>query len=157
MCFFQIKWLCVTTKYKLEEFLALNFRILTHFSYYPIVECSPPSFNYCRHVDLKDTIHFDYLFLIHLQVQNLWHQDDSDMQADYPHVFYMNFIVYLLTYLRIWALLEEPPIVQPLKNFPAFYGTRRLNTVFARALHWSLSWAISIQSTPSHPISLRSI
>jgi hypothetical protein len=23
---------------------------------------------------------------------------------------------------------------------------------FTRALHWSLSWAISIQSTPSHPI-----
>jgi hypothetical protein len=41
--------------------------------------------------------------------------------------------------------------VQPLKNFRAFYGTRRFNTVFTRALHWSLSWAIYIQSTPSHP------
>jgi hypothetical protein len=29
--------------------------------------------------------------------------------------------------------------------------------VFTRAFHWSLSWAISIQSTPSHLISLRSI
>jgi hypothetical protein len=29
--------------------------------------------------------------------------------------------------------------------------------VFTRAFHWSLSWTISIQSTPSHPISLRSI
>jgi hypothetical protein len=29
--------------------------------------------------------------------------------------------------------------------------------VFTRALHWSLSWATSIQSSPSHPISLRSI
>jgi hypothetical protein len=29
--------------------------------------------------------------------------------------------------------------------------------VFTRAVHWSLSWARSIQSTPSHPISLRSI
>jgi hypothetical protein len=29
--------------------------------------------------------------------------------------------------------------------------------VFTRALHWSLSWARSIQSIPSHPISLRSI
>jgi hypothetical protein len=29
--------------------------------------------------------------------------------------------------------------------------------MFTRALHWSLSWARSIQSTPSHPISLRSI
>jgi hypothetical protein len=41
----------------------------------------------------------------------------------------------LLTYLRSWALLEEPPILQLLKNFPAFYGTRRFNTVFTRALH----------------------
>jgi hypothetical protein len=29
--------------------------------------------------------------------------------------------------------------------------------MFTRALHWSLSWARSIQSTPSHPISLRYI
>jgi hypothetical protein len=29
--------------------------------------------------------------------------------------------------------------------------------VFTRALHWSLSWARSLQSIPSHPISLRSI
>jgi hypothetical protein len=36
--------------------------------------------------------------------------------------------------------------VQLLKNFPAFYGTRRFITVFTRALHWSLSWARSIQS-----------
>jgi hypothetical protein len=40
----------------------------------------------------------------------------------------------LLTYLRSWALLEKPPIMQPLKNFPAFYGTRRFITVFTRAL-----------------------
>jgi hypothetical protein len=40
-----------------------------------------------------------------------------------------------------WILLEKPPNVQPLKNFPTFYGTRRLITVFTRALHWSLSWA----------------
>jgi hypothetical protein len=64
---------------------------------------------------------------------------------------------YLLTYSRSWALLEEPPIVQPLKNFPACYGTRRFNTMFTRAIHWSLSWAISIQSKSFHPISLRSI
>jgi hypothetical protein len=29
--------------------------------------------------------------------------------------------------------------------------------VFTRAIHWSLSWATSIQSTPSHFISSRSI
>jgi hypothetical protein len=36
------------------------------------------------------------------------------------------------------SLLEELSIVQPLMNPPAFYGTRRFNTVFTRALHWSL-------------------
>jgi hypothetical protein len=35
-----------------------------------------------------------------------------------------------------WALLEKKSVVQLLKNFPAFYGTRRLITVFTRALHW---------------------
>jgi hypothetical protein len=64
---------------------------------------------------------------------------------------------FLSTYLLSWALLEKPPIVQLLKNFPVFYGSRRFITVFTRALHWSRSWARSIQSVPSHPISLRSI
>jgi hypothetical protein len=44
--------------------------------------------------------------------------------------------------------------VQLLENFPAFYGTRRFITVFTRVLHWSLSWARSIRSIPSHLISL---
>jgi len=42
---------------------------------------------------------------------------------------------------------------QSVKKFPAFYGTRRFITVFARARHW----ARCIQSTPSHPVSPRSI
>jgi hypothetical protein len=63
---------------------------------------------------------------------------------------------YLFTYLRCWSLLEKLPIVQPLKNFPAFYATRRLVTIFTRALHWPLSSARSIQSIPSNPLSLRS-
>jgi hypothetical protein len=49
------------------------------------------------------------------------------------------------------------PIVQLLKNFPAFYGTRMFITVFTRALHSSLSWDRSIQSTASHHIPLRFI
>jgi hypothetical protein len=56
-----------------------------------------------------------------------------------------------------WDLLEKLQLLQLLKNFPAFYGTRRFITVITRAIHWSLSWAKSIQSTPSHPISQRSI
>jgi hypothetical protein len=49
-----------------------------------------------------------------------------------------------------WALLEKLPIAQILKNFSAFYGTRRFTTPFTRALHWSLSWARSIHTIPSH-------
>jgi hypothetical protein len=43
-------------------------------------------------------------------------------------------------YTHSWssALLERPPIVQPLKNFPGFYGIQRFITMFTRALHWSL-------------------
>jgi hypothetical protein len=61
-------------------------------------------------------------------------------------------------FIHSWsqALLEKPPVVQLLKNFLAFYGTQRFITLFTRALHRSLSWARSIQSIPSHPISLRS-
>jgi hypothetical protein len=55
-----------------------------------------------------------------------------------------------------WALLEKPPIVQPLKNFPEFYGNRRFITVFTKALHWSLSSARSIQPISSHLIYLSS-
>jgi hypothetical protein len=40
------------------------------------------------------------------------------------------------THSWCWALLEKLPIVQILKNFPAFYGTRRFIVVFTRALHW---------------------
>jgi hypothetical protein len=60
-------------------------------------------------------------------------------------------------FMELRALLEKPPVVQLFKNVPALYGTRRFITVFTRALHWSLSWDRSIQSIPSHTISLRSI
>jgi hypothetical protein len=46
---------------------------------------------------------------------------------------------YLLTYLWSRALLEKPPIVQPLKNFPVFYGTQRFIFLLTRAFLWSLS------------------
>jgi hypothetical protein len=47
--------------------------------------------------------------------------------------------IYTLTHSWSWAILEKPPIVQLLKNFPAFYGTQSFITVSTRALHWSLS------------------
>jgi len=43
------------------------------------------------------------------------------------------------------------------QEIPHFYGNRRLITVFTRAQHWSLFWARQIQSTPFHPISIKSI
>jgi hypothetical protein len=56
-----------------------------------------------------------------------------------------------------WTLLKKPPVAQLLTNFPAVYGTQRFITVFTRVSHWSLSWTRSIQSTPPHRISLKSI
>jgi hypothetical protein len=74
------------------------------------------------------------------------------------HILYKNSL-HTYNYLTSWSwdLPQKPPIVQLLKDFPAFYGTRRFITVFTTALHWSPSWARSIQSIQPHPISLRSI
>jgi hypothetical protein len=55
-----------------------------------------------------------------------------------------------LTHSWNWALLEKPPLVHLLKNFPTFYGTRRFISMFTRAVHLSLSWVRSIQSIPSY-------
>jgi hypothetical protein len=56
-----------------------------------------------------------------------------------------------------WALPERPLDVRPLDSFPTFYGTRRFNTEFTRALHLFLSLARPIHSTSPHPTSPRSI
>jgi hypothetical protein len=39
------------------------------------------------------------------------------------------------------VLLEKLVVTQPVKKFPAFYGTERFITVIIRATHWSLSRA----------------
>ena len=63
---------------------------------------------------------------------------------------------YLLTTCGT-VLLEKLTGSQLVKKFPAFYGTRRFITAFTSARHVPLSWASSIQSTPSHPTSWRFI
>jgi hypothetical protein len=78
-----------------------------------------------------------------------WHQEF--FRSHSPPRLLVNRTVFTRSWS--WALLEKQPFVQLLKNFPAFYGTRKFITVFTR----SLPWARSIQSIPSHPISLRSI
>jgi len=55
------------------------------------------------------------------------------------------------------AFLEKLIVTQLVKKFPALHGTRRFITVFTRSSHWCLSWARCIQSTTSHPLSLRFI
>ena len=67
---------------------------------------------------------------------------------------------YLLTYsLTLWStvLLEKLKGFQLVKKFPALYVTQRFITAFTNARHLSLSGASSIQSTPPHPTSWRSI
>ena len=63
---------------------------------------------------------------------------------------------YLLT-PRSRALLEKITGSQLVKEFPAYYGIWRFITAFTRARHLSLAWAKSIQYTPPHPTSWRSI
>jgi hypothetical protein len=91
-----------------------------------------------------------------------WAQREA--QED-THVFiHINFFDLNFAYMTMtkqtpssWALLQKPPVVQSLKEFQTLYGTRRFIAVFTIALHWFLSSAKPIQSTPLHPISVRSV
>ena len=69
-------------------------------------------------------------------------------------------LTYILTYLLTpWnrVLLEKLTGLQLVKNFPAFYGTRRFITAVTSTRQLSLSRATSIQSIPPHLTSWRSI
>ena len=62
-----------------------------------------------------------------------------------------------LTYSMSRVRLEKLTVSQPVKKFPAFYGTPRFITAFTSARHLSLSWARFSQSIPSHSTSWRYI
>ena len=69
-------------------------------------------------------------------------------------------LLYCFVHLRTpcsRVLLEKLTGSQLVKKSPTFYGTRRFITAFTSARHLSLSWASSMQSTPSHPTSWRPI
>ena len=70
-----------------------------------------------------------------------------------------DFIVLHYSILTPWSrvLLEKRTGFQLGQKFSAFYGTRKFGTAFRSARHLSLSWAGSIQSTPLHSTSWRSI
>jgi hypothetical protein len=61
--------------------------------------------------------------------------------------------------LTPWSkgLLEKLIVCQLVKEFSAFYGTRRFITVFTRASLWTLSRTTWIHSKFPHPVSLRFI
>jgi len=61
--------------------------------------------------------------------------------------------------LTPWSrvLFEKLTVTQLVKKVPTFYGIWKFITVFLTTHHLTLSWARWIQSTPSHPISLRPI
>ena len=67
---------------------------------------------------------------------------------------------YIHTYLHTaWSkvLLERLTGLQPVKKFPTFHGKWRFITAFTSARHLFLSWARSIQSTPPHSMSWKSV
>jgi hypothetical protein len=89
----------------------------------------------------------DSVFMIFVYKREYWDWLRSPRHTKFP--LYCELIPWS------WDLLEKPLAAQPLKNFLAFYGTRRFITVFTRALHRSLSWSRSIQSVSYHPVSIR--
>ena len=72
-------------------------------------------------------------------------------------VEYNKFCCVLTVFVYLYCLLGKLTGFQPIKKFPAFYGTRRFITAFTRARHLSLAWASSIQSIPPYPTSWRSV
>jgi hypothetical protein len=91
-------------------------------------------------------------------MQPLWNKyHDQNTRFHIPGGTTLHLLVPFLHETWSWALPEKPLVVQLLKNFPIFCGTRKFITVFTRACHWSLFWAILIQSIPPHSISLWSI
>ena len=73
---------------------------------------------------------------------------------------------YLLTHLLVLTYLPTPcsrvlpeklTSFQRVKKFPAFYGTQKFIITLTSGRHLSIAWARSIQPTPPHPTSWRSI
>jgi hypothetical protein len=56
----------------------------------------------------------------------------------------------ILTYLRSWSLPEKLPIVQPFKNFPAFYETLTLSSCSQEPS--TGPYPEPVRSSPHHPI-----
>jgi hypothetical protein len=56
-----------------------------------------------------------------------------------------------ILYLTPWSrVLEKLTVPELFETLPAFYGARRLITMFTRIRYFSLFWSKWIQSTPSY-------
>ena len=87
------------------------------------------------------------LSLISLRVWDSWRFPGSQMLR--------SAVTYVLHGAE--SFLRSQLVLQLIKKFPAFYGTRKFITVLRIARHLSLSWANSIQSPQPLPTSWRSI
>ena len=86
--------------------------------------------------------------------KNRSHVSKFTVHSVIPNAYAFGITEYLITpWSRV--LLEKLTGLQLVKEFPAFYGTRRFITALTSARHQS--WASSIQSTHPHPTSRRSI
>ena len=104
--------------------------------------------------------------MLYHEETNLWnfeHNINRNVESHLNIIFYSS-LTYLRTYVRTYLLTpcsrvfhEELTDSQLFKKIPAFYATRRFVTAFTRTHHLSLSCAKSIQSTPPHSTSWRSI
>ena len=72
----------------------------------------------------------------------------KQLNSSPPDLLLTHFLIYLLTPCSR-VLLEKLTGSQLAKKFPAFYGNRRLTAALKSTRHLSLSWARSVQSTPT--------
>jgi hypothetical protein len=96
--------------------------------------------------------HTDLLFSKLLSRVNCWKKRGYCRASEQE----LQYICYLLIpWCRV--LPEQLTVLQLVRKFPAFHGTRRFITALTSLRHLSLSWASPIQSTYPHPTSWRSI
>jgi len=73
--------------------------------------------------------------------------------TEWLHIW-LNKYLFIYSYLYI-SVLENLRITELVKNFPAFYGTRRFINMFTRPCYCFLSWVRCVPSTIYKPILVR--
>jgi len=102
----------------------------------------------------------DSLIFSTLRINLVRNTEYSNMIWSVSELYFKKFGRHTSTYLLTpWStvLLEKPTGSQIVKEYPAFYGTRRFITAVTGTHRLSLSWARSIKSIPSNSTSWRFI